>query len=35
MQVKGKRPVEHLIARLTEIDSVLHVDTTGDGEGLD
>jgi putative Mg2+ transporter-C (MgtC) family protein len=35
MQVKGKRPVEHLIARLTEIDGVLRVGTTGDGEGLD
>jgi putative Mg2+ transporter-C (MgtC) family protein len=35
MQVKGKRPVEHLIARLTEIDGVLRVGTTSDGDDLE
>ena len=35
IQVKGKRPVEHLIGRLMEIDGVLRVGTTGDGNGLD
>ncbi|HTI00706.1 MAG TPA: MgtC/SapB family protein [Acidisoma sp.] len=35
MQVKGKRPIGHLIARLMEIDGVLRVGTTGDSEGLD
>jgi putative Mg2+ transporter-C (MgtC) family protein len=35
VQVKGKRPVEHLIGRLMEIDGVLRVGTTGDANGLD
>ncbi|MCE2574326.1 MgtC/SapB family protein [Komagataeibacter sp. FNDCR2] len=34
MQVKGKRPVSHLIAALTTIEGVQSVGTTGD-EGLD
>ena len=28
LQVKGKRPVSHLIARLSEIDGVLHVNSS-------
>jgi putative Mg2+ transporter-C (MgtC) family protein len=35
IQVRGKRPIEHLIGRLMEIDGVLRVGTTGDGNGLD
>ena len=35
MQVKGKRPIEHLIARLTEVEGVLRVATTSDGEDLE
>ena len=36
IQVRGRRPVEHLIGRLMEIDGVVRVGTTGgDGNGLD
>ena len=35
MQVKGKRPISHLIAALGDIDGVLQVGTMGDDEGLD
>jgi putative Mg2+ transporter-C (MgtC) family protein len=35
MQVKGKRPVSHLIARLSAIDGVVHVGSQADGGELD
>ncbi len=35
MQVKGKRPVSHLIARLSAIDGVLRVGSVGDGTELE
>jgi hypothetical protein len=35
MQVKGKRPVLHLIARLSAIDGVLHVSSVGDDAELE
>jgi putative Mg2+ transporter-C (MgtC) family protein len=35
MQVKGKRPVSHLIAALTEIDGVLHVGSASDDTELE
>jgi putative Mg2+ transporter-C (MgtC) family protein len=35
MQVKGKRPVSHLIARLSDIDGVVRVGTLEDEDGLD
>jgi putative Mg2+ transporter-C (MgtC) family protein len=35
MQVKGKRPIEHLIGRLIEIEGVLRVGTTNDGADLE
>jgi putative Mg2+ transporter-C (MgtC) family protein len=35
MQVKGKRPVSHLIARLSAIDGVVHVGSQADGDELE
>ena len=35
MQVKGKRPVSHLIARLSAIDGVVHVGSLADGDELE
>jgi putative Mg2+ transporter-C (MgtC) family protein len=35
MQVKGKRPVSHLIARLTDIDGVFGVGTMEGENSLD
>jgi putative Mg2+ transporter-C (MgtC) family protein len=35
MQVKGKRPVSHLIAALTDIDGVLHVGSASDNTELE
>ncbi len=35
MQVKGKRPVSHLIAALADIDGVREVGTAGEESGLD
>jgi putative Mg2+ transporter-C (MgtC) family protein len=35
LQVKGKRPVSHLIARLTDIDGVREVGTMNEDPGLD
>lgn len=35
MQVKGKRPVSHLIARLADIDGVREVGTMNEDSGLD
>jgi putative Mg2+ transporter-C (MgtC) family protein len=35
MKVKGKRPVSHLIAALSDIDGIIQVGSMGDEEGLD
>ena len=35
MQVKGKRPVSHLIARLSEIDGIVHVASLSDDKDLE
>jgi putative Mg2+ transporter-C (MgtC) family protein len=35
MQVKGKRPVSHLIARLSDIDGVVHVGSLADEGALE
>jgi hypothetical protein len=35
MQVKGKRPISHLIAALTDIDGVLHVGSASDDTELE
>jgi len=35
MQVKGKRPVSHLIARLSDIDGIMQVGSVTDGDELD
>ncbi len=35
MQVKGKRPVSHLLARLSEIEGIVEVGTAADDAGLD
>jgi hypothetical protein len=35
MQVKGKRPVSHLIARLSDIDGVAGVGTMEDDAGFE
>ncbi len=35
MNVKGKRPVSHLIARLAELEGVTCVGTVSDDEKLD